>query len=174
MSTIPEATQEALAAQKRQSVKETRQKLELALRRLINGNPKVVKKGTKVSAASVAKEAGVDRVTLYRFHEPVLTEIRKINDTAPKAQLKESRSELTQTNVKMKEYRRLVEEAQEEVAALARINYRLDARISELEGLIRVRDGVITGLHKQINENDSKRTVTKLHEKRGSDGNSSS
>ena len=153
---LPEATQEALAAQKRQSVKETRQKLELAVRRLVNGNPRVVKKGTKVTAASVAKEASVDRVTLYRFHEPVLVEIRKINDTAPKALLKESRSELAQSAAKQKEYRRLVEQAQEEVAALARINYRLDARIAELEELIRVRDGVIAGLQKQLNERDSK------------------
>ena len=97
---LPEATQEALAAQKRQSVQETRQKLELAVRRLVNGNPRVVKKGTKVTAASVAKEASVDRVTLYRFHEPVLVEIRKINDTAPKALLKESRSELAQSAAK--------------------------------------------------------------------------
>ncbi len=153
---ISEATQEALAAQKRGSVKETREKLELALRRLANGNPQVVKKGTKISAASVSKEAGVDRVTLYRFHEPVLVEIRKINDTAPKALLKESRSEVVQAATKMKEYRQLVEEAQEEVAALARINYRLDARISELEELIRVRDGVIKGLKEQLNERDSK------------------
>ena len=153
---IPEATQEALAAQKRQSVKDTREKLELAVRRLVNGNPRVVKKGTKITAASVAKEAGVDRVTLYRFHEPVLVDIRKINDTAPKALLKESRSELAQSAAKQKEYRRLVEAAQEEVAALARINYRLDARIAELEELIRVRDGVIAGLQKQLNERDSK------------------
>ena len=156
---LPEATQEALAAQKRQSVKETRQKLELAVRRLVNGNPRIVKKGTKITAASVAKEAGVDRVTLYRFHEPVLVEIRKINDTAPKALLKESRSELAQSAAKQKEYRRLVEEAQEEVAALARINYRLDARIAELEELIRVRDGVIAGLQKQLNERDPKSTT---------------
>lgn len=157
---IPEATQEALAAQKRQSVKETRQKLELAMRRLANGNPRVVKKGTKTSASSVAQEAGVDRVTLYRFHESVLTEIRKINDTAPKAQLKESRSELAQTNTKLKEYRRLVEEAQGEVAALARINYRLDARISELEGLIRVRDERIVEFQKQLNERNSKSNIS--------------
>ncbi len=156
---VAEATQEALAAQKRQSVKDTREKLELAVRRLVNGNPRVVKKGTKITAASVAKEAGVDRVTLYRFHEPVLVEIRKINDTAPKALLKESRSELAQSAAKQKEYRRLVEEAQEEVAALARINYRLDARIAELEELIRVRDGVIAGLQKQLNERDSKSTT---------------
>jgi uncharacterized coiled-coil protein SlyX len=159
---IPEATQNALAAQKRQSVKETRKKLEYALLRLTNGNPQVVKKGVKISAASVAKEAGVDRVTLYRFHEPVLVEIRKINDTAPKAQLKESRSELAQTSTKLKEYRQLVEEAQEEVAALARINYRLDGRISELEGLIRVRDEVIAGLQKQLNERASKPKIMPL------------
>lgn len=153
---ISDATQEALAAQKRGSVKQTREKLELALRRLANGNPQVVKKGTKISAASVSKEAGVDRVTLYRFHEPVLVEIRKINDTAPKVLLKKSRSEVVQAATKMKEYRQLVEEAQEEVSALARINYRLDARISELEALIRVRDSVIKGLKEQINERDSK------------------
>lgn len=159
---IPEATQEALAAQKRQSVKETREKLELAVRRLANGNPRVVKQGTRITAASVSKEAGVDRVTLYRFHEPVLVEIRKINDTAPKALLKESRSELAQSAAKQKEYRRLVEEAQEEVAALARINYRLDARIAELEELIRVRDGVIAGLQKELNKRDSKPKITPL------------
>ena len=154
---IHEATQEALAAQKRQSVKETREKLELAVRRLVNGNPRIVKKGTKITAASVAKEAGVDRVTLYRFHEPVLVEIRKINDTAPKALLKESRSELAKSEAKQKEYRRLVEEAQEEVAVLARINYRLDARIAELEELIRVRDEVIFGLQRELNERNHKR-----------------
>jgi hypothetical protein len=142
---------EALAAHTRQSVKDTRQKLELALRRIVNGNPKVVKKGTKLSAVSVAQEAGVDRVTLYRYHEPVLVEIRKINDSAPKAKLKESRSDLAQTEAKLKEYRKLVEAAQEEVAALARINYGLDARNKELEGLLRIRDEVIAQLQKQVN-----------------------
>lgn len=153
---IPEATLKALAAQKRQSVKETRRKLDDALRRLADDRPQVVKSGTRITAASVAKEAGVDRVTLYRFHEPILVDIRKINDTLPKAQLKESRSELAQASARLKEYRQLVEEAQEEVTALARINYRLDGRISELEGLIRVRDEVIAGLQKQLNERGTK------------------
>ena len=159
---VQEAAFKALAIQKRQSVKETRQKLELALRRLVNGNPRVVKKDTKISVASVAKEAGVDRVTLYRFHEPVLSEIRKINDTAPKAMLKESRSELVQSTVKLKEYRRLVEQSQEDVAALARINYRLDARISELEELILVRDCHLAELQKQVNERKSNSNVSAL------------
>lgn len=151
MTTMPEATQEGLAPYKRQSVKDTRQKLELALRRLVNGNPRVVKKGTRLSASSVAEEAGVDRVTLYRYHEPVLTEIRRINEATPKAQLKESRSELAQTEAKLKEYRRLVEDAQAEVVALARINHRLQAHQSELEALLRVRDERINELQKQLN-----------------------
>jgi hypothetical protein len=152
MSGLPEATQEALSAQKRRSTQETRQKLDLAVRRLVDGHPNVVKQGTKISVASVAKEAGVDRVTLYRFHEPVLTEIRKISDTAPNAKLKETRSNLIQSAAKLKEYRKLVEDAQEDVAALARVNYRLDARIAELEELIRVRDEHIAAFQKQLNE----------------------
>ena len=148
-----------MAIQKCESVKETRQKLELALHRLVNGNPKIVKNGTKISATSVSKEAEVNRTTLYNYHEPVLIEIRRINDAAPKALLKESRSEVSKAAAKMKEYRQLVEEAQEEVAALARINYRLDARISELEALIRVRDGIIKGFKEQSNERDSKAKI---------------
>lgn len=151
MSTAPEASLEALAAHGRDSVKETRLKLELAVRRLVNGNPQKVPKGTRLTAASVCKEAEVDRATLYRFHEPVLTEIRRINDTTPRAQLKESRSELATTEAKLKEYRALVEEAQAEVAALARVNYRLDARNKELEELLRIRDGVIKQLQEQVN-----------------------
>ena len=151
MTTVPEASLEALAAHGRESVKETRQELELAVRRLVNGNPRQVPKGTKLTAASVCKEAGVDRATLYRYHEPVLTEIRRINDTTPRAQLKESRSELAATETKLKEYRALVEEAQAEVAALARVNYRLDARNKELEDLLRIRDEVISQLQQQVN-----------------------
>ncbi|MBF8179761.1 TetR family transcriptional regulator [Herminiimonas contaminans] len=155
-------TQKALAAQKRQSIKETREKLELALHRLMHGKPKFVEKGTRITAVSVAKEAGVDRVTLYRFHEPVLVEIRKINDTAPKALLKQSRSELAQSAAKQKEYRKMVVEAQEEVATLARVNYRLDARIAELEEMLRVRDGVIAELQKELHERGTKTKVTPM------------
>lgn len=149
--TPAERSLEALTTHAKGSVKETRQKLELALRRIVNGNPKVVPKGTKLTAASVSKEAGVDRVTLYRFHEPVLNEIRQINDTTPKALLRENRSELHRTNNQLREMRKLVEEAQEKVAALARENYRLDARNAELEGLLRIRDELIAEYQKTLN-----------------------
>jgi len=148
---ISQATQKALEAQRRKSLAKTRKELELALSRLTKDNPRVVAKGTKITAASVAKEAGIDRVTLYRYHEPVLVEIRKINHSTPKVRLKETRSELAEASSKLKEYRKLVEEAQTEVVALARINYRLDARIAELEELIKLRDKVIEGLQRQLN-----------------------
>lgn len=153
---LSEATQKALDAQKRRSVRRTRKQLELALIRLLDGTPRVVKHGTKVSATSVAKEAGIDRVTLYRYHEPILVEIRRINNSAPKAKLKESQSELAQADKRLKEYRKLVEEAQQEVMALARENNRLDGRIAELEELIRVRDNIIEGLQRQLNARGAK------------------
>jgi serine phosphatase RsbU (regulator of sigma subunit) len=144
-------------AHRKESVKDTRHKLELAVRRLVDGNPIVVPKGSKLTAASVSKEAGVDRVTLYRFHEPVLTEIRKINDTTPRALLKENRSELHKTATQLGELRRLVEEAQEKVAALARENYRQDARNAELEGLLRIRDETIAEYQKALNSRSGDR-----------------
>ena len=147
---ISEATQKALAVQKSRSVKKTRSELEMALSRMIKGNPRVVKQGSKVNAASVAREAGIDRATLYRYHEP-------INDSTSKARLKESRSELSQADAKLKEYRKLVEEAQEEVVALARENYMLDGRIVELEELLRVRDTIIEGLQRQLNVKETKK-----------------
>ena len=151
MRRVSVATQNALAAQKRQSLKDTRYKLELALQRLVNGNPQVVKIGTKLSAAAVAKEACVARVTIYRFHEPILVQIRAINDSTPKKKLVENRSELAKSSAQLKEYRQLVLQAQGDVAALARINYRLEAKILELEELIRIRDERIRDLQKQVN-----------------------
>jgi len=149
--TVRQGSMKALATHGRESVKDTRQRLGLAVRRIVNGNPRVVEKGTKLSVSSVAKEAGVDRTTLYRFHEPILTEIRQLNDTTPKALLEENRSELSKTNARLGEYRKLVEEAQEKVAALARANYRLDARNTELEELLRLRDQCIADYQRQLN-----------------------
>lgn len=145
-----EKSLEALTQHSQNSLKATRRKLEAALSRLVHGNPRRVKKGSKITAAAVAAEAEVDRATLYRFHEPILAQIRKINHTAPRTQLKAQRSELAEAEAKLKEYRKLVEEAQAEVAALARINYRLDLRIHELETQLQVRDARIANYQKQM------------------------
>ena len=137
---------DALRTHKIESVKKTRQELELAVRRIVNGNPKRVKKGTALSPASVAAEAAVDRSTLYRYHEPVLSEIRKINDATPQKKLREKHSELAESRDKAKEYRTMLEEEQANLAQMARQNYALNLRIKELEGYLRDRDQVITEL----------------------------
>ncbi|WP_414041220.1 hypothetical protein ACJU26_03850 [Acidithiobacillus sp. M4-SHS-6] len=69
---------------------------------------------------------------------------------------------MAETEAKLKEYRKLVEEAQEEVAALARINYRLDIRIQELETQLQVRDARIADYQKQLQANPSAQKVVTL------------
>lgn len=123
----------ALRTHKAESAKATRQELELAIRRIVNGNPKKVKKGTALSPASVAQEAGVDRTTLYRYHEPVLTEIRRITDAAPQQKLREKSGELATANAKAKEYRELLEAEQANSIKIARENYDLLRRVRALE-----------------------------------------
>lgn len=137
---------DALRTHKIESVKKTRQELELAVRRIVNGNPKRVKKGTTLSPVSVAAEAAIDRSTLYRYHEPVLSEIRKINNATPQKKLREKHSELAESKDKAKEYRTMLEEEQANLVQMARQNYALNLRIKELEGYLRDRDRIITEL----------------------------
>ncbi|EGW21591.1 hypothetical protein [Methylobacter tundripaludum] len=139
---------DALRSHKAESLKKTRHELELAVRRIINENPKRVKKGTSLSPASVAKEADVERSTLYRYHEPVLTEIRRMNDATPQKKLREKHSELADANVKAKEYRIMLEEEQANLAQMARQNYALNLRIKEMEGMLRDRDLLIAELQR--------------------------
>lgn len=152
MKVISTATQEAATLRQRESIKATRSKLESALERLVNDAPNIVKKGVKVSAAAVCAEAGVDRATLYRFHEPVLTAIRRINEATPNAKVKEKHADLVRARTKEREYRELAEDAQRETAALARINYRLQARVSELEEQLRNRDLIIRRYQEKAND----------------------
>lgn len=142
---------DALRAHKAESQKQTRLALDLAVRRIVNGNPHHVKKGTKLSPASVATEAGVERSTLYRYHETVLTEIRRINNAIPQQKLRETYSELSSLTAKAKEYRQLLEDEQAKLAQMARQNYALNVRIKELEGLLRDRDALIADLQSETN-----------------------
>ncbi|MER0850809.1 hypothetical protein AAA542_09085 [Pseudomonas aeruginosa] len=143
---------EALRAHKEASQRQTRQELELALARLRNGNPRRVKRGTSISATTVAREAGVDRSTLYRFHEPILTEIRKFNETTPKQQLKSKQGELGEAQAKAREYRGALEAARNEMTAWARQNYALAHRVQDLEATLRHRDKLIAELQARLAE----------------------
>lgn len=136
----------ALRAHKTDSLNKTRKELELAVRRIVNGNPRRVKDGTPLSPASVAKEADIERSTLYRYHEPVLTEIRRITDSASQKKLKEKHSELEETRIRAKEYRSLLEHEQANLAKMARQNYALKLQIKDLEDQLRDRNRVIAEL----------------------------
>lgn len=148
----PRGNPKALKAHKEESQCQTRQDLELALTRLKNGNPQRVIKGSPITAASVAKEADIDRSTLYRFHEPILTAIRKLNDTTQKTRLQAKQGALEESITRMREYCRALEDAQAEMNSWARQNYVLSHRIQELEGLIRERDTIIAELRVQLQE----------------------
>jgi len=152
VSTTPTGNADALRGHKEASVRQTREALEMALARLRNGNPKRVKRGTAITAASVAEEADVDRSTLYRYHEPILTEIRKLNDATPKKKLETKRGELAEATAKIREYRGMVEELQAELVSWARQNYALSHRAQELEDLLRQRDQLIEGLQVRLKD----------------------
>lgn len=126
----------ALRAHKADSQKETRLELELAVRRIVNGNPQRVKKGTALSPLAVAEEAGVNRTTLYRYHEPVLTEIRRILDSSSQKKLREKSSELTAAKAKAKEYREMLEAEQANLLTMARENFNLNAQAKELQARV--------------------------------------
>jgi hypothetical protein len=143
---------DALRAHKEASQKQTRKALELALSRLRNGNPKRVKQGTAITASAVAEEAGVDRSTLYRFHEPILSDIRKLNEKTQKKRLEGKRTELSVAIDKLRECRALLEEKQSEINLWARQNYALSHRLQELEGMIAERDNTIAGLQTRLYE----------------------
>lgn len=137
---------------KNESLRKTRRELELALSRLRHGNPRKVKKGTPATASSVAEEAGIDRSTLYRYHEPVLREIQKLNDATPRQQLMEKRGELADMLTKHKQCRDALEIAQAELTQWARENYALAHRIRALEDKVRKHEQTIKDLRSQLTQ----------------------
>lgn len=142
----------ALRAHKEASLRQTRQDLELALMRLRNDNPHRVKPGTTITASSVAEEADIDRSTLYRYHDPILAEIRKLNNATPKKQLQVKRGELAETLARMREYREALKESRAEITGWARQNYVLSHRVQELEEFVRQKDIIIKELRTQLQE----------------------
>jgi chromosome segregation ATPase len=139
-----------LKAHQEESQRQTRRDLELALARLRNGNPRRAKRGASITASSVAKEAGIERSTLYRYHEPILTEIRKLNDATPTKQLKIKRGELAEALSRTQEYREALEEARVEMTEWAKQNYALSHRVQELEESLLRRDAMISDLQKKL------------------------
>lgn len=149
----------ALRAHKAESQADTRLELEKALARLRNGQPKRVPKGSKINVSTLAKEADVDRSTIYRYHPAILDEIQRINNSTAATRLKEKHGELAQAEAKARKYRQMLEAAQAHKELLKRENYRLQHRIDELQALLRQRDDVVDELQRKIN---TKQTAASL------------
>src|SRR5690349_9565601 len=81
MTRVSAAAREGLSTRQAKSLKATRRSLERALERLVSGKPEVAKKDARLSVAAVCEEAGIERSTLYRYHEPVLRAIDKAKRT---------------------------------------------------------------------------------------------
>ena len=82
---------------------------------------------------------------------------RRVNETAPKEKLRASRAQTRKADARLKEYRALLEQGQSEVAALARIDYRMQTHVEKLEASPRVRDERIAVLQRQINTRSKSR-----------------
>jgi len=132
------------------SHQKTRDELNLALARLRNNNPKTVKRGTKITVASVAKEAGVDPSTIYRFHESVRVEIRKARNAATKKQQPADQDELRKAEQRAKEYRLAAEELQSQLHTLAQQNYMLSQQLQEQKDFVTLRDKTIANLQERL------------------------
>ncbi|HGP1232595.1 TPA: hypothetical protein ACLF0S_006059, partial [Pseudomonas aeruginosa] len=82
--------------------------------------------------------------------EPILTAIRKFNETMPKQQLEAKQGELGEAQAKAREYREALEAARDEITAWARQNYLLTHRVRELEATIQQRDKLIADLQTRL------------------------
>jgi AcrR family transcriptional regulator len=150
----------SLIEHKNRSVKATREQLELALARILDGKPKWVKTGAAVSVLAVAKEAKVDRSTLYRYHPDFLDKLKHVTNSTADHLLESKRSELSRTQARAREYRNIAEDLQAELEAIARNNYALSHRVQELEELLRQRDAVIVNLQARIRDSEK---LVELH-----------
>ncbi len=149
---VAKGNSEALKAYKSESQAGTRLELEKALARLRNGHTKNVPQNSKINASTLAKEAGVERSTIYRYHSAILNEVHRITNSAATTRLQEKHSELIQAEVKAKEYRQLLEKYQADKEILKQENYRLQHRIDELEIILKQRNEIMDEFHKKVNE----------------------
>ena len=149
----------AFRAHKIRMMEKTHGELQSAILRIVNGRPRRVPKGSRLTVNNVAKEAGVDRSTIYKYHATVLSDIHTRNNATPKAVLKEKRGELSRAQDRVKDYRRLTAEAQADKEKLLQVNYRLNRQIKYLEALLKQRDKVIKELQKDLNFKSRKKVV---------------
>ncbi len=102
-----------------------------ALQRLKKNAPTSVKKGTPISPASVSKEAGVDRGTLYN-HRDILQMV-KAEKYETKIPMMRRKPLLIDAENKVAELREVIKELQDDKAKLATSVASLDSKLRYLQ-----------------------------------------
>ena len=113
----------------------TNKNLKLALTRIVNGRPKVVDKGRKLSISSVAQEAGVSPTTIHRYHPDVVEEINSKSVNSDRQKAEKKNVQLKKERERTSELRNDVGELQAQVQKLTSINARLSAENERLKAL---------------------------------------
>lgn len=131
---------------------ETIAQLEAAFSRIATCQPEEDLQSVRLTASTLAKEAGIDRATIYRSYPEFIAKIQEYN----------SAYKLKSVTEREKEYRKLVEEAQHQVSCLANINYRLKTREDALEKRIQEQDQMIATLRKKLYEFENPVTLQRL------------
>lgn len=157
--TISPQAREALVLRQTSQSASTRALLEEALIRLTATHGTSKRGWKKITVTIVAKEAGIDRATVYRFHKSVVEAIRKFN-LPQEVSFQEAASASDAASVR--EYRYLAEQAQAEVIALARANYVLARRNSDLQEALDMRDQIISNLKTTLAEKEVRQAVTQI------------
>lgn len=104
---------------------QTKKTIELAIKRIQQGAPRIVEKRTKLSIAAVAREAGVSNATIHNRYPDLANKIRKLmHDTHKSKSLARQRS-LQECSAKLTQARKEIEQLKSELAKSQSINLRL-------------------------------------------------
>jgi len=123
-------SKDALREYKHSEEERNHNNLVKAFTRLVNNEPKIVKRGTKLTVTSVAKEAGLSRGAVY-LHQEVLEKITAYKDNPSGSDFQ--RKKLIRESLVAKEEMRksMIEQLQVEKHKLAQENFRLTMELQD-------------------------------------------
>lgn len=104
---------------------ETRNSLELAIKRIQGGMPRVIPTGRKISIASVAREAGVSNATIHNRYPDIAEKIRNLGNNSSADELRANRDSLKKYQNKLIQIRKELEQLKADLAKSQSINLRL-------------------------------------------------
>lgn len=110
---------------------DTKKSLELAIKRIQEGVPKILPVGRKMSIAAVAKEAGVSNATIHNRYPDIAEKIRKLVSGSYVEQLEAKRGSLKECQGKLAQARKEIEQLKSDLSQSQSINLRL-AKENEL------------------------------------------